>query len=210
MSFSCDHQSLPFARLLYNPRPYPFGDLHKLELASGEPWVDSAIQRILADIPRLAHLILQCSAPPCPAPCYTVLPIHFDAAAWLPPYSLRANIALRTLALRFCVPVEVWKPLGFPEVLNSIPELGMRTLESFSLVVSAEETLIDYWPAVDASLCRFEMLKTVEVHVKNPFAETNAISASRILGEGASSRFSELWDAMGRTHERGILKITFR
>ncbi|KAL1674351.1 hypothetical protein EV122DRAFT_220790 [Schizophyllum commune] len=189
-NFSCDHQSLPFARLLYNPRPYPFGDLHKLELASCEPWMDSATQQILADNPRLADLILQCTA-------------------WLPPYSLRANIALRTLTLRFCVPVETWRPLGFPEVLNSIPESGTRTLESSSLVVSAEETMIDYWPAVDASLCRFEMLKTVEVHVKSPFAETNAISASRIWGEGASSRFSGLWDAMRRTHERGILKITF-
>ncbi|KAI4519754.1 hypothetical protein K525DRAFT_205334, partial [Schizophyllum commune Loenen D] len=189
-SFSCDQQSLPFARLLYNSRPYPFGDLHRLELDSCEPWVDSATQQILADDPRLAHLILQCTA-------------------WLPQYSLRENFALRTLTLRFRVPVETWRPLGFPEVLNCIPESGTRTMESFSLVISAEETIIDYWPAVDASLCRFEMLKTVEVHVKNPFAETNAISASRILGEGASSRFSGLWDAMGRTHERGILKITF-
>ncbi|KAI5888163.1 uncharacterized protein SCHCODRAFT_02635905 [Schizophyllum commune H4-8] len=188
-TFSCDHQSLPFARLLYNPRPYPFGDLHELELASDDAGVDSAAQQILAENPRLAHLTCQCSS------------------SFLPAYNLRENIALRTLTLRFRIPVETWAPVGFPEVLKSIPGSGTRTLESFSLFVSTEETAIDYWRAVDEALCRFEMLKTVELHLKNPFAGRDATSIPVQQEETASGRFPGLWDAMGRTHERGILKI---
>ena len=58
----CDHGSLPFARMLYRERPYPFGDLRKLTLTSDDLGSVDKAQQLLSANPHVEQLTLQYSA----------------------------------------------------------------------------------------------------------------------------------------------------
>ena len=58
----CDHGSLPFARMLYRERPYPFGDLRELTLTSDDLGSVDKAQQLLSADPLVEQLTLQYSA----------------------------------------------------------------------------------------------------------------------------------------------------
>ena len=58
----CDHGSLPFTRMLYRERPYPFGDLRKLTLISDDLGSVDKAQQLLSANPHVEQLTLQYSA----------------------------------------------------------------------------------------------------------------------------------------------------
>ena len=81
-------------------------------------------------------------------------------------YDLSKNVALRTLTIDLHA-VEAWSPTGVADFLDTIPASGERTLEHFRLdgMNDGARTLeaLQGWPAMDTSLCRFEVLQTVEM-----------------------------------------------
>ncbi|KAI5826962.1 hypothetical protein K523DRAFT_374652 [Schizophyllum commune Tattone D] len=188
----CDLESLPFVRLLYRERP--FGNLRELEVNLGGWASGTQVQELLSANPHMERLTLRCGYFP------------------LPSYNLSNNVELRSISIRSNVLSETWCPTGVAELLETLPDAGTHHLAHFELsgiIDSARSREADdAWRAMDATLCRFDMLRAVDVHLN--IVRTGHVDVVGLASMSAwkARRLSELQGFLGKTHERGILKIT--
>ncbi|KAL1758860.1 hypothetical protein FB107DRAFT_206379 [Schizophyllum commune] len=190
----CDLESLPFVRLLYRERPYPFGNLRELEVNLGGWASGTQVQELLSANPHLERLTLRCGYFPLPA------------------YNLSNNVELRSISIRSNVLSATWCPTGVADLLETIPDAGINRLAHFKLssIIDGARSreADDAWRAMDAALCRFGMLRAVDVHLN--IVRTGHVDVLGLAGisERKAWRLSELREFLGKTHERGVLKIT--
>ncbi|KAL1732267.1 hypothetical protein EV714DRAFT_271027 [Schizophyllum commune] len=179
----CDHGSLPFARMLYRERPYPFGALRELTLTSNDLGSVDKAQQLLSANPHVEQLTLEYNLPR------------------LPGHTLSNIIALRSLSIWSVWPAAPGYPSGVVALVQTLLDSCTHTLQHLTVRSkggdAARREAEDVWRAMDAALCRFETLKTVHVYL-----------AVGEMEDQRAWRPSTMREFMSKTDARGVLRIT--